>query len=203
LKGKEKDARLEKDVLGLEIAMNDLGLLQHRQSVEELSGEDAHERGAEPAERVLLDELIEVVGEELEDEAEMRVVDKRVLEPKHVVLVVLVPLIVDLRRERSSTLSRQDEMRRAPHELQNCDLHHALLKVRRLVLDYLDRDNLVCLHVLTLDDLTERSLTQDVENEVPAKRPRGSANQLPIPSPFNIKDSAHRSLSSGPSTSLT
>lgn len=94
--GMRGDLRLEEDVLWFEIAVDDLGLLQYRQRVEKLSGEDADETRTESSERVLLDELIQVVGEELKDEAEMRVVDEGVLESQHVVLVVLVPLVVDL-----------------------------------------------------------------------------------------------------------
>ena len=77
--------------------MDDLGLLKNRQGVQELGGKDADEARTETSERVLLDELVEVVGEEFEDEAEVRVVDEGVFEAEHVVFVVLVPLVVDLR----------------------------------------------------------------------------------------------------------
>ena len=53
------------------------------------------------------------------------------------------------------------------HELEDGHFHHALVEVRRLVLHDLHRDDLVRLHILTLDHLTERALTQDVQNEVP------------------------------------
>lgn len=102
-------ARLEKDVLGLEVAVDDLGLLEDSEGVEELGGEDAHEARAEPAERVLLDEFVEVVREELKDEAEVRVVDEGVLESEHVVLVVLVPLVIDLRGRRSARANGRRE----------------------------------------------------------------------------------------------
>jgi hypothetical protein len=55
------------------------------------------------------------------------------------------------------------------HQLENGDLHHALVKVRRLVFDDLDRDNLVGLDILALDDLAKGALPQDIENEVFAK----------------------------------
>ena len=53
------------------------------------------------------------------------------------------------------------------HQLEDGDLHHALLEVRRLVLDDLYRDDLVRLHVLALDDLAERALAEYVEDKVP------------------------------------
>jgi len=72
------------------------------------------------------------------------VVDEGVLEPEHVVLVVLVPLVVD--------------------QFEYCDLHHRLLEVGRLVLDHLDGYDLVRDQVLALDHLAERSLAQHVED---------------------------------------
>lgn len=57
-------------------------------------------------------------------------------------------------------------MTRWTYELQDGDLHHALVEVSGLVLDDLDGDDLVGLHVLALDDLTERSLAKDIQNEV-------------------------------------
>lgn len=91
-----RDSPLEKDILGLQIAMNDLGFLEDHQRIQQLRREDPNEAGAEPSERVLLDEFVEVVGEKFEDEAEVRVVDKGVLESEHVVFVRGVPLVVDL-----------------------------------------------------------------------------------------------------------
>lgn len=52
-------------------------------------------------------------------------------------------------------------------EFENRHLHHRLLKVSRLVLDNLDGDDLMSLHVLTLDDLSKRSLSQHVQDQVP------------------------------------
>lgn len=102
VRGENGNSRFEQDVFGFQIAMNDLGLLQHGQGIEELRRKDANETRTETTERILLDELVEIVGEELENEAEVGVVNEGVLEPKHVVLVVLVPLVVDLRGKQPS-----------------------------------------------------------------------------------------------------
>lgn len=56
------------------------------------------------------------------------------------------------------------------YQLQYRDLHHTLIKVRWLVLDNLDGNNLVGLHVLALDDLAKRSLTENIQDEVTTVR---------------------------------
>lgn len=52
------------------------------------------------------------------------------------------------------------------HQVENGHLHHALIEVCRSILDNLHRDNLLCLQVLAFHNLTERPLTQNVENEI-------------------------------------
>ena len=86
--------------------MNEAGLVEHGERVEELLGEDANERRAEAAERVLLDKLVEIGRQELEDEAQVRKVDERVLEPEYVVLVRRVPRVVELDVSRVGTTAR-------------------------------------------------------------------------------------------------
>ena len=56
------------------------------------------------------------------------------------------------------------------HKLQYSDLHHALIEIRRFVLHDFHRHHLVGLHILTFDDLAERSLAENVQDEVPAPR---------------------------------
>lgn len=51
-------------------------------------------------------------------------------------------------------------------QFENRDFHHTLLKVRRLVLDDLDCDDLMRVHILTLDDLSECTLTENIENQI-------------------------------------
>lgn len=53
------------------------------------------------------------------------------------------------------------------YQVKNRDFHHTLVEVRCPVLDDLDRDNLLRLQILTLDDLPERALAQHVQNQVP------------------------------------
>jgi hypothetical protein len=77
--------------------VDEAGLIEDGQAVEELGGEDADEGGGEAAEGVLLDELVKVGGEELEDEAKVGVVNEGVLEAEDVVCIVGIPRIIELR----------------------------------------------------------------------------------------------------------
>ena len=58
--------------------MNEAGLLEYRERVQELGREDLHELRAETLELVLLDKLIKVRRQQLEDEAQVVFVDERV-----------------------------------------------------------------------------------------------------------------------------
>lgn len=70
-------------------------------------------------------------------------------------------------RASSAPLRAQSLTAKHPYQLEDRDLHHRLLEVRRLVLNDLDRDHLVRPHVLTLDDLAKRALPEHVEDQVP------------------------------------
>ena len=102
--------RFEQNVLWLEITVDQTGLVEHRERVQELLGEDADERGAEAAERVLLDELVEIRRQELEDEAQMAAVNEGIAQAQDVMLVVRVPGAIELPHQlnvrRSLTSSR-------------------------------------------------------------------------------------------------
>lgn len=52
------------------------------------------------------------------------------------------------------------------HQIQDGNLHHTLVEVGGTVLDDLDGNNLLCLEVLALDDLSKGTLAQHIENEV-------------------------------------
>jgi len=54
------------------------------------------------------------------------------------------------------------------HQFKNCDFHHTLVEVRWFVFDDLYGNDFVRLHVLTFYDLPKRSLTEDVQNQVPS-----------------------------------
>jgi hypothetical protein len=58
-------------------------------------------------------------------------------------------------------------MRQATYQVQYRHLHHALVEVCSAVLDDFDRNNLLRLEVLALDNLAEGALPKHVENEVP------------------------------------
>ena len=60
--------------------MNNLRLLQHGQRVEQLSRKYSDETRTQSSERVLLNQFVEIVGEELENEAEMGMMNKGILE---------------------------------------------------------------------------------------------------------------------------
>lgn len=65
-------------------------------------------------------------------------------------------------------------MRTQTYELKNCDLHHALVKIRRLVLYDFDGHDFVSLHILALDHLPEGALTQNIQDEIFAKAEQSS-----------------------------
>ena len=52
------------------------------------------------------------------------------------------------------------------YQLEDSNFHGTLIEIRRLVLDHLDSNNLVRPDVLAFRDLPERSLSEDIENEV-------------------------------------
>lgn len=59
-KAEELDLLLKQDVLRFEVAMDQMGLIQKAQSIQQLLREDTHESRAEASELILLDELVEV-----------------------------------------------------------------------------------------------------------------------------------------------
>ena len=57
---------------------------EDRQRVQELCRENFDKLGAQPTERVLLDELVEIGREQFEDETQMAFVDERVAKAEDV-----------------------------------------------------------------------------------------------------------------------
>lgn len=82
------------------------------------------------------------------------------------VLVVWVVIAVELHRQLGNF--------HLAHQVQNRNLHLALVQVCRLVLDDLDSADGMCAHVLALDDLAESALAQYIENEIAAVSSRSS-----------------------------
>jgi hypothetical protein len=78
------------------------GLVEEGQAVQKLLGKDAHEGGAEAAELVLLDELVQIDAEQLENQTKMLSMDKRIFQSQKMVVVVLVELGVELCRVSAS-----------------------------------------------------------------------------------------------------
>ena len=83
---------------------------------------------------------------------------------------------------------------RTTNHLQNGHLHHTLVEVSGLIFHDFYRHNLVSLHVLTFDDLTERALTKNIQYEIPAITLAGSTENDCI---------AHLLPFSGPNQSFT
>ena len=121
-------------------------------------------------ELVLLDELVQVGRQQLKDKAQVVFVDERVPESKDVMLVVWVALLVELCEDDEKISGRTDgRNEHATHQFEYCHLHHTLVEVRGLVLHDLHCDYFMRLHVLAFHHLPERSLPQNIENQISAK----------------------------------
>lgn len=76
--------------------MDQASFVEQRQAIEELLGKDADQGGAEAAELVLLDELVQVDAEQFEDETQMLAVNKGIFETEKMVVVVFVEFGIEL-----------------------------------------------------------------------------------------------------------
>ena len=72
------------------------GLLQDRQTIQQLLREDLHELGTQSLELILLDQFVEVRRKAFEHQTEMALVNKVFLHPEDVVLVSGVVRRVEL-----------------------------------------------------------------------------------------------------------
>jgi hypothetical protein len=66
-----------------------------------------------------------------------------------------------------SAQALSDERKAGTYKIQNRHFHHTLVKVGRFVLHHFHRHNFLSFEILTLDDLSKGTLTQDIENKVP------------------------------------
>lgn len=100
-------------------------------------------------------------------------VDKRVFEPEEMVVVVLVQLGVQLvgpvSKHPFPPTSIESQTLRT-YQIKNRHLHHTLVEVSCAVLDNLDSNDLLSLHVLALNDLAEGALAKNVEDQIPIPR---------------------------------
>ena len=87
---------MQKDVLGFQVAVDQAGLVQKRQPVQELLSEDPDQSCAKTTELVLLDQLVQVDTEELEDQTQVLFVYEGVFQPQQVMIIVLVELGIKL-----------------------------------------------------------------------------------------------------------
>lgn len=102
-------------------------------------------------------------------------VDKRVFEPEEMVVVVLVQLGIQLvgpvSKHHSPPLPTSIESQTLrTYQIKNRHLHHTLVEVSCAVLDNLDSNDLLSLHVLALNDLAEGALAKNVEDQIPVPR---------------------------------
>jgi hypothetical protein len=68
------------------------------------------------------------------------------MEPKNMVAIIcIIPLV---------------------KKFQYCHLHHALVKVRRSILDHFDSHNRVRFQILALDNLPKSSLSKNIQDEI-------------------------------------
>lgn len=59
-----------------------------------------------------------------------------------------------------------EEKRVYAHQFEYSNLHHALIEISRLVFDNFDSNDLVGLHILAFHNLPERSLSENIQDEV-------------------------------------
>lgn len=78
MRDQEFDSRFQENILGFKIAVDQPSLLEDSESIQQLGSEDLDQLCTQPLELVLLDELIQVRGQTLEDEAKMVLVDERI-----------------------------------------------------------------------------------------------------------------------------
>ena len=90
--------------------MNQTRLVEQTQSVQQLLCEDSNESGAQPSELILLDQFVKIDAQQLKDQAKMLSMDERILQAKKVVIVVLVKLAVQLRKQ-SAMFERSRQLR--------------------------------------------------------------------------------------------
>lgn len=57
------------------------------------------------------------------------------------------------------------------YQIQDGYFHHALVEIGRAVLDHLHRNHFLRPEILALDDLTERTLAENVQNQIPVPKP--------------------------------
>jgi len=83
--------------------------------------------------------------------------------------VVWITLVVQLPRESEGTkIEWVSQIRgEGAHQLENCDLHHTLVEVCWFIFYHLHSNDFVRLHILTFHDLPKRSLTEDVQDQIP------------------------------------
>ena len=141
-----------------------MSLIQQTQRIQELLGKHSDERGTQTAELILFDQFIQIDAEKFKHEAKMLAMDKRVLQPEEMVVIVLVVFAVQLGKE--SVECQKFTLDTGTYQIQHGNLHHALVKVCRLVLNHFYRHNLLGLHILAFDHLTKCPLAQDVQDEI-------------------------------------
>ena len=131
--------RLEQNVLGLHVAVNDVMIVEQQETLEHRVRELADETDAEAVKPVLLDELVEVHRQQLEGDADVAAEREVLVDVHHVRRVVRVELA---------------------QVLQDADLLLRLPVKALLVSDHLERDARAVLVVEGKHDLSEAAFAE-------------------------------------------
>ena len=77
--------------------MDESRLIEQAQPIQQLLSKNAYERGTQAPELVLFDQFVEIDAEYFKDETKMLPVDEGVLEPKEMMIVILVQFPIELK----------------------------------------------------------------------------------------------------------
>ena len=77
-------------------------------------------------------------------------------------VIILVHLFIELQHV---SLVNDKDLGQA-YQIEDGHLHHTLIEVGSSVFDNFDSHNFLCSEILTFDDLSEGTLTENVENKV-------------------------------------
>ena len=92
----DMSVRGNKDVLRLQITMNQVSFIEKTQRIQQLLRKDANQGCTQSSELILFDQFVQVDAEEFECQAEMLSVDEGILESQEVVVIVLVIFTIEL-----------------------------------------------------------------------------------------------------------
>ena len=126
--------------------MNDFGLVQERERLQDLGDESSDQFGRDASKLVVANQLVQIQGKHLKDDAEMLAKYEVIQHAYHIVAVMWIVAVVE--------------------HVKDGEFHHGLLEIGGLVLDNFDGDQLMGFDVLTLGNLPKSPLSQQVNNAI-------------------------------------